>query len=189
MDLLTLLKSPWPWYVAGPLIGLTVPTLLIIGNRAFGLSSSLRHLCAACIPTKVPFFNYNWKSEIWNLYFVFGVLLGAIFSSTFLGNPEAIQISPALSSELASYGITEINELMPKQLFNWANLATIKGFFAMVVGGFLLGFGTRYGAGCTSGHAIFGLSTLQWPSLVATCCFMLGGFLMANFILPLILSL
>jgi uncharacterized membrane protein YedE/YeeE len=79
--------------------------------------------------------------------------------------------------------------MVPNELFTWANLFTLKGFIMMVVGGFLIGFGTRYGGGCTSGHAIMGLSTLQWPSLVATCCFMAGGFLMANFILPFILNL
>jgi uncharacterized membrane protein YedE/YeeE len=59
----------------------------------------------------------------------------------------------------------------------------------IVVGGFLVGFGTRYAGGCTSGHAIMGLSNLQWPSLVATISFMVGGFIMANLILPFILKL
>jgi uncharacterized membrane protein YedE/YeeE len=52
-----------------------------------------------------------------------------------------------------------------------------------------VGFGTRYAGGCTSGHAIMGLSNLQWPSLVATISFMAGGFIMANLILPYILKL
>ena len=183
------LISPWPWYVAGPLIGLTVPLLLLIGNKSFGISSSLRHICAACLPANIPFFRYNWKKEVWNLWFVGGILLGGIIAGQVLSSPDPPLIQPALSQELAGYGINEINGLMPEQLFNWASLFSLKGFLLMVVGGFMVGFGTRYAGGCTSGHAIMGLSTLQWPSLVATCCFMAGGFIMANLILPYILSL
>jgi uncharacterized protein len=189
MNFLDFIKQPWPWYVAGPLIGLTVPLLLILGNKAFGLSSSLRHICAACIPNKIPFFSYDWKAEIWNLFFVFGVFIGGVISISFLSNSNPISISPELASELNGYGINQVNGLMPEQLFNWSKLLSLKGFIIMVVGGFLIGFGTRYGNGCTSGHAIFGLSTLQWGSLVATISFMAGGFLMANLILPYILSL
>lgn len=182
------LFSPWPWYIAGPLIGLTVPLLLLIGNKSFGISSSLRHICAACLPSNIPFFRYNWKKEVWNLWFVGGILVGGIIAGQILSNPNPPVINPALSQELAGYGINEINGLMPEQLFNWSSLFTLKGFLLMVVGGFMVGFGTRYAGGCTSGHAIMGLSTLQWPSLVATCCFMAGGFIMANLILPYILQ-
>ncbi len=189
MNLIETLKQPWPWYVVGPLIGLTVPLLLIIGNKSFGISSSLRHICAACFPSKIPFFQYEWKKEAWNLVFVFGILLGGIIAASFLANPQPILIEPKLATELSSYGITEINGLMPEQLFSWNQVFTLRGFFVLVLGGFMIGFGTRYAGGCTSGHSIMGLSTLQWPSLVATICFMAGGFLMANFILPLILSL
>ncbi len=182
------LKQPWPWYVAGPLIGLTVPALLILGNKSFGISSSLRHICASCIPANIPFFKYNWKKEIWNLFFVFGIFLGGVISFQFLTNPNPVEVHPELAKELASYGITNYDNLVPEQLFNWDSLLTLKGFVLMIIGGFLVGFGTRYAGGCTSGHAIMGLSNLQWPSLIATICFMIGGFLMANFILPIILS-
>jgi uncharacterized membrane protein YedE/YeeE len=183
------ITNPWPWYVAGPLIGLTVPTLLIIGNKSFGISSSLRHICASCIPAGISFFKYDWKKEAWNLFFVLGIFIGGIIATQFLSNPNPIEIHPELSKELASYGITQIDGLLPSQLFNWNSLLTLKGFLMMVVGGFLVGFGTRYAGGCTSGHAIMGLSNLQWPSLVATICFMIGGFLVANFVLPWILKL
>jgi uncharacterized protein len=187
--MIEILKQPWPWYISGPLIGLTVPLLLILGNKSFGISSSLRHVCAACLPANIPFFQYNWKKEAWNLFFVTGILIGGFVVAKFLSNPNAVAINPKLATELAGYGITDYNNLVPTQLFNWQSLFSIKGFVMMVGGGFLVGFGTRYAGGCTSGHAIMGLSTLQWPSLVATCCFMIGGFIMANFILPFILSL
>jgi len=189
MSLIEFINQPWKWYVAGPLIGLTVPTLLIIGNKSFGISSSLRHVCAACLPANIPFFKYDWKKEIWNMVFVIGIFLGGIIAMQLLTNPNPIQVNSNLVKELTGYGITDINGLLPTQIFSWDSLLTLRGFIMIVLGGFMVGFGTRYAGGCTSGHAIMGLSTLQWPSLVATCCFMAGGFLMANFILPFILSL
>lgn len=187
--ILNIFTSSWPWYVAGPLIGLMVPLLLLIGNKTFGISSSLRHVCAACLPANIPFFKYDWKKEIWNLFFVAGILAGAFLIANLSGNMEPVKINPKLATELSSYGITNFESLVPGDLFNWQNLFTAKGFIMMVVGGFLVGFGTRYAGGCTSGHAIMGLSSLQWPSLVATISFMTGGFIMANFILPSILKL
>jgi uncharacterized membrane protein YedE/YeeE len=189
MSVLEFIKQPWPWYVAGPLIGLTVPALLIIGNKTFGISSSLRHICAACIPANIPFFKYDWKKEIWNLFFVLGIFLGAVIAANIIANPQPVQINVKLATDLAGYGITDYSGMVPNQLFNWQNLLSVKGLLMMVLGGFLVGFGTRYAGGCTSGHSIMGLSTLQWPSLVATVCFMIGGFIMSNLILPFILSL
>jgi uncharacterized membrane protein YedE/YeeE len=187
--MLDIIKEPWPWYIAGPLIGLTVPTLLILGNKSFGISSSLRHICAACIPANVSFFKYDWKKESWNLFFVLGIFFGGMIAIHLLMIPGGITVNPNLKAELATYGITDYSNLVPTQLMNFESLLTLKGFIMMVVGGFLVGFGTRYAGGCTSGHAIMGLSNLQWPSLVATICFMVGGFLMANVIFPIILSL
>ena len=187
--MLDLLKQPWPWYIAGPLIGLMVPALLLLGNKSFGISSSLRHMCAACIPAKIPFFQYDWKKEMWNLFFVGGVLLGGIVVALFLQNPEPIQVNPKLVTELQQYGVNNYKGLVPSELFSWENLLSLKGFMLMVVGGFLVGFGTRYAGGCTSGHAIMGLSNLQLPSLIATISFMAGGFFVANLILPWILKL
>ena len=187
--MLDLIKNPWPWYVAGPLIGLTVPVLLVIGNKSFGISSSLRHICAACVPANIPFFKYEWKKEVWNLFFVSGIVLGGIVAVTLLANPNPIIVHPDLAAELSKYGVTNYSNMVPADIFNWPALFSLRGFLMMVVGGFMIGFGTRYAGGCTSGHAIMGLSTLQWPSLVATCCFMIGGIIMANLILPFILSL
>jgi uncharacterized membrane protein YedE/YeeE len=189
MTLIELIKQPWPWYVAGPLIGLMVPTLLIFGNKTFGISSSLRHVCAACVPSKIPFFSYDWKKEVWNLFFVFGIFLGGILTALFFKNDSSMILHPDLVNELADYGVTDISGLIPSDLFSWQSLGTTRGFLLMVIGGFMVGFGTRYAGGCTSGHSIMGLSNLQLPSLIATISFMAGGFIMANLILPYLLSL
>ena len=189
MQFLEWIKQPWPWYVAGPLIGLVVPLLLIMGNKSFGVSSSLRHICAAVIPADIPFFKYNWRKETWNLFFVTGILLGAIIATQWLNNGKPIVVNPKLVNELQQYNIHNYSSIVPVDLFNWPALLTLRGFILLVVGGFLVGFGTRYAGGCTSGHAIMGLSNLQWPSLVATCCFMAGGFIMTNLILPFIMGL
>ena len=187
--MLELIKQPWHWALAGLLIGLTVPTLLLIGNKKFGVSSSLRHICAMCIPAKIPFFKYEWKKEIWNLLFVLGVFIGAIIATFFLSNPNTIVVAESTKASLAQYGITDYSQIMPAQIFNIENILTLKGFFFFVFGGFLVGFGTRYAGGCTSGHSIMGISNLQIPSLIATCCFMAGGFFSANVLMPLIFKL
>lgn len=187
--MIALIKQPWPWYVAGPLIGLIVPALLLLGNKHFGISANLRHICAACFPANIPFFRYNWKKEVWNLFFVAGILIGGFIAAHWLSDSSPVLIAPALASELRSYNITDSQHLLPQEIFSWEHLLTLRSFVLLVVGGFLVGFGTRYAGGCTSGHAIMGLSNLQWPSLVATVCFMIGGFAMANVLLPFIMRL
>jgi uncharacterized protein len=187
--LLNVLTSPWPWYIAGPLIGLMVPLLLLIGNKSFGISSSFRHLCAACLPAKLPFFQYDWKKEAWNLFFVGGIITGAFLLTQFFPLSEPVQVNAGLVMELKEYGITNYEGLIPTDIFNWQDLLTAKGIIMMIGGGFLVGFGTRYAGGCTSGHAIMGLSSFQRSSLIATASFMAGGFIMANLILPYILKL
>lgn len=183
------IQHPWPWYVAGALIGLIVPALLLIGNKSFGISSNLRHICAACFPANIPFFKYDWKKEIWNLFFVGGIVAGAFIAVYCLGDPNPMVVHPALKETLENYGISNYDYMLPKELFSFEALLTTRGLMLMIGGGFLVGFGTRYAGGCTSGHSIMGLSNLQWPSLVATISFMAGGFIMANYILPWILSL
>jgi uncharacterized protein len=189
MTMIEWLKQPWPWYVAGPLIGLTVPTLLLIGNKAFGVSSSLRHICAACFPANIPFFRYDWKKEIWNLFFVAGIIIGAFLVSYFFANPDPINLNAKLTTDLQEHGISNFHQLVPPELFNWNSLLSLKGFTLIVVGGFMVGFGTRYAGGCTSGHAIMGLSNLQLSSLIATISFMAGGFIVANLLIPILLKL
>ncbi|MBD1391931.1 YeeE/YedE family protein [Mucilaginibacter glaciei] len=183
------IKQPWPWYVAGPLIGLIVPALLLMGNKTFGISSTLRQVCAAYIPANIAFFKYDWKKESWNLFFALGIIAGGFIATYFLSVPGAVNINPDTVALLKQEGVKDFNGLLPQDVFSFSQLFTLKGFVFIIVGGFLVGFGTRYAGGCTSGHAIMGISNLQWPSLVATCCFMVGGFIMTWFILPYLVQL
>lgn len=187
--MLEFIRQPWPWYVAGPLIGLTVPALLLLGNKHFGISSSLRHICAACMPANIPFFKYDWKRERWNLFFVGGILAGGFIASQLLSDNAPITVATETVEDLNALNVRVDHELMPVSIFSAENIFSLKGLIFFVIGGFLVGFGTRYAGGCTSGHSIMGLSTLQWPSLVATCCFMAGGFAMVHVGLPWIMSL
>jgi uncharacterized protein len=186
--MIELIRQPWPWYVAGPLIGLTIPALLLIGNKHFGVSSSLRHICAACIPAKLPYFQYEWRREAWNLFFVAGILLGGVVATQLLSDPQSVVIADQTVRDLKMLNVEVDNQLMPSSIFRTDNIFSVTGLIFFVIGGFMVGFGTRYAGGCTSGHTIMGLSTLQWPSLVATCCFMIGGLTMVHLIFPWIMS-
>ena len=184
-----ILRQPWSWYVAGAIIGFIVPALLVLGNKHFGISANLRHACAACFPADIKFFKYDWKKEIWNFFFVGGILLGAIIAVTLLNDPNPVVVNPKLASELSGYGINDYSNMVPTQLFSLDALFTLRGLIMLIGGGFLVGFGSRYAGGCTSGHSITGLSDLQVPSLIATISFMVGGFIMANLLLPIIMKL
>lgn len=184
--MLEYISQPWPWYVAGPLIGLMVPMLLIFGNKLFGISSSLRHVCAAIAPANIPFLKYNWQAESWNLFFVAGIVLGGFVAAHWFPNPETVAIASETSSELQALGITEQSGLLPSQIFNWSSLFTLPGFFIIIVGGFLVGFGARYAGGCTSGHAIMGVSGLQRASFVAVAAFFAGGLFITHAVYPLL---
>ena len=181
--------KPWPWYVSGPLIGLTVPLLLLLGNKMLGISSSLRHTCAAILPANIPFLKYNWKEEAWNLFFALGMIIGGFIGGVLLNNGEPVNISPDIVRDIQALGIHSFDGLIPSDIYNWSALFTLQGFVVIVLGAFMIGFGSRYAGGCTSGHAIMGLSNLQLPSLIATTSFMTGGFIVANLVLPYILKL
>lgn len=187
------MTGTWPWYIAGPLIGLIVPMLLLFGGKVFGLSSNLRHGCAA-IPApksiKPEFLRYDWlKTGGWNLMFVLGITLGGLLSVAILGVPDAgAAISAATQADLANLGITNLEGLVPQDLISWQALTSPIGIVMIVLGGFLIGFGARYAGGCTSGHAISGIANLQLPSLIAVVGFFIGGLLVTFFFLPLILG-
>ncbi len=191
--MLEVLSAPWPWYVAGPLLGLIVPLLLLVGGKVFGISSSLRHMCAASPAPdswKPSFLRYDWKaSGLWNLAFVFGIALGALLAVSLLGVPDAGQsISAATRADLAALGIQDFSGLVPVELFGWDRLLSPAGFVVVVIGGFMVGFGARWAGGCTSGHAISGIANLQLPSLIAVLGFFAGGLLVTFGLLPILLG-
>ena len=181
------LAGEWPWYVAGPLIGLFVPVLLLVGNKVFGISANLSHICAA-VTRKPRYFQYDWRrAGSWNLIFLAGVVIGGFIASHF-GHSATVNISPETHASLAQLGIHDFTGVSPHELFSWSALFTLRGWISIVIGGFLVGFGTAYAAGCTSGHAISGLANLQLPSLVAVIGFFAGGLIATYFILPFVLG-
>lgn len=188
MTLQELIMEPWPWYVGGFFVGLTVPLLLLLGNKAFGISRSFRHICAASMPLNISYFKYNWKKQVWNLYFVAGVLLGAFLASRYMHDGSPVRISQETVQDLKGLGIEQYDGMAPADIFSWNTLGTAEGLLFIVVGGFFVGFGTRYANGCTSGHSITGLANLQWPSLVATIAFFIGGLISTHFLMPLIMN-
>lgn len=180
------ISGPWPWYVAGPLIGLFVPALLLVGNRQFGISSALRHLCAAIVPGGVAFFRYDWKNAgMWNVAFLAGVLVGGFVAARILGAGDVV-ITGETHAALTRLGVHDFSGFAPHDIFSWSSLLTLRGAITIVAGGLLVGFGSVYAGGCTSGHAIFGLASLDLASLVATIAFFAGGLVCTYFILPLL---
>lgn len=151
--MIELMSRPWPWFVAGPLIGLTVALPMLVGGRSFGVSSSLRHLCAAAAPGRSPFLRYDWRrTGLWNLVFVAGIVLGGGLAGTFLSTGEPVAVSQATRADLAELGVHVRPGLVPEELYSPEALATPAGFVVLVVGGFLVGFGARWAGGCTSGQ-------------------------------------
>lgn len=184
--MLELIKQPWPWYFSGAAIAVILFTLLYFG-KSFGFSSNLRTLCAIVGAGKrVPFFDFDWKAERWNLLFLLGSILGGFLSANFLKSETPLHLSEATIADLKQIGIVFDGQLNPTQLFNLEFIQTWKGFLIMLGGGLLVGFGTRYAGGCTSGHAISGLSNLQLPSLIAVVGFFIGGLLMTHLFLPIL---
>lgn len=193
--MLELLQQPWHWAFSGFMISLTMFILLFWG-KSFGMSATMRAMCAAGgAGKKISFFDFDWKAQSWNLLFALGAVLGGYIASTYLASPAPVNISPATIAHLQSWGIAYPNTIqegtgyLPLDLFNFETLFSLKGLILFVGGGFLVGFGARYAGGCTSGHAISGLSNLQIPSLIAVIGFFIGGLLMTQFLLPLILEL
>ena len=183
--MLNILQNTWPWYISGALLAVVMGSLLFLG-KSFGLSSTLRHMCAiGGAGKRIEFFNYDWKEYKWNMVLIVGAVIGGLIGSTILKNPEPMALSQATINDLSALGFsTETVNLAPPELFNWSSLLTGKGLIFMIMGGFLVGFGTRYAAGCTSGHAISGLSNLQLPSLIAVVGFFIGGLFVTYVIIP-----
>ncbi len=179
--------NPWPWYVSGPLITLVMFLLLMVGKR-FGMSSNLRTMCTICGAGKTSdFFRFDWKAQRWNLIVVLGVVLGGFIATNFLSVDTSVRLNPDIVVDLQSKGFESAGKAyMPDNLFSNDVLNNPKALLLLVIGGILVGFGARYAGGCTSGHAISGLSNLQLPSLIAVIGFFIGGLVMVHFIFPLI---
>lgn len=188
--LIELLQQPWHWAFSGTMIALIVFLMTWMG-RSFGVSSSFKAACTAMGARKLSsFFDIDLKQEGWRFMFVIGGLLGGVIAANFLSSPEAVDISNSTRAYLADAGMPYPESdrtgqgFMPTQLLNFT---TIKGILLAIGGGFLVGFGARYADGCTSGHAITGLSHLQLPSLLTVIGFFIGGLLMTHFVLPFLL--
>ena len=184
--MLEFISQPWTWWVSGIIIASTMFLLLFFG-QSFGFSSNLRTICAAAGGGKfVKFFDFNWRSQLWNMVFLVGAILGGFIAKQFLSDGAPVAISENTISDLAKLGVSAPTSAQPNELFSMEALFSLKGFFILALGGLMVGFGSRYAGGCTSGHAISGLSDLQLPSLIAVIGFFIGGLLMTFVLLPLI---
>lgn len=185
----TYISQPWPWYIGGPLIGLVIILLQWIDNKPLAASASYRHICSATLPKGIPFLNYNWKSESWNLFFAAGIITGGFIAGNLLSHPGNISVSIGTTAQLHSIGLLNTTGFAPAKLFSFAALQTFPGIMVIMIGGFLIGFGSRYAGGCVSGHSMTGISDLQWTSMLATGCIFTGGIFTSYYLLPFILKL
>ena len=179
------ISQPWHWSISGIMILVVVFLLKILGER-FGISTSFQTMCSVGGGGKLAqYFNYDWKSQSWLLWLVAGTIIGGYLAIQFLSSPEPVQISQATIEDLSAFGVSAPSgSLIPEEVFNFDYLLTVKGMIMMIGGGFLIGFGTRWANGCTSGHAISGLANLQLPSLVAVIGFFIGGLVMTHLLFP-----
>lgn len=179
-----LIMGPWPWYVGGALVALVMIALIFLG-KSFGFSSNFRNICSAMgAGNTCSFFDFDWRKQKWNLLFLVGAIIGGFVSANFLSANQVPEISETTISQLKGLGIESAGSAYaPTEIFQ--NLS-LKNIILLAIGGLLIGFGTRYAGGCTSGHAISGLSDLQWPSLVAVVGFFIGGLIMVHVLFPLI---
>jgi uncharacterized membrane protein YedE/YeeE len=181
------LFQTWPWYISGFIIAIIMLTLNYFG-KVFGMSSNLRSMCSIAGAGKyVSFFDYDWKAQRWNLLVIVGAMLGGYVAVHFMSDPSNVALNPKTIAQLSQMGIDAPNgKLVPNALFGEATFQSPKIIAILIVGGILIGFGSRYAGGCTSGHAISGMSNLQIQSLKAVIGFFLGGLVMSHFILPLL---
>jgi uncharacterized membrane protein YedE/YeeE len=180
------ITQSWSWWFSGLVISAIMFVLLFFG-QSFGFSANLRTICAAAgAGKKVSFFNFNWKNQMWNLVFLTGAIIGGFISGTLLKKDAPIQLSEATKTDLQELGFSAPADIQPAELFSMDAVLSIKGFLILALGGLMVGFGSRYAGGCTSGHAISGLSDLQLPSLIAVIGFFMGGLLMTHLLFPII---
>lgn len=179
----------WHWSISGFLIG-SIMLLLTYFGKNFGMSSNLRTMCSMAGAGKFSdFFKFDWREQKWSLAIVLGAILGGFIAYNFLSDGSGVQLNPQTITQLQALQIDAPDgKLLPDAIFSIEMMQTPKGFAILLIGGLLIGFGTRYAGGCTSGHAISGLSNLQLPSFVAVVGFFIGGLLMAHLLLPIIFN-
>lgn len=189
-EALEFIQQPWPWWVSGPLIALVMFVLLYFG-KWFGMSSNLKTVCTMLGGDSVSdYFKFDWKEQIWNLVFVVGAIIGGFLSSSYLTPDMSVAISPSTVADLMALGFENPGaSYLPEEIFGSDNVWSLRSLVFLLGGGFLVGFGTRYANGCTSGHAISGLSNLQWWSLIAVVGFFIGGLMMTHIGLPYLLKI
>ena len=181
-----MIRQTWSWWFSGIVIA-TVMFALNYFGQSFGFSANLRTICAAAgLGKHAKLFNFDWKTQAWNLVFLIGAILGGFIANEFMSDGTPVKIAAATIDDLAKLGIAAPAGLQPPELFSWDAVLTLKGFSILAIGGLLIGFGARYAGGCTSGHAISGLSNLQFPSLIAVIGFFVGGLIITFVFLPLI---
>ncbi len=190
--IMDLIHDSWPWYIGGITISI-IMFLLIFSGKEFGFSDNLRTIVSLLGGGKFSaFLAIDWKQRLWNLTFMLGTFLGGWIAATYMQSDEPMQLSSSFLETLNSWGLStnlSPGELLPESLFNFGEVGTVIGFSAIILGGFFVGFGARYAGGCTSGHAISGLSNLQLPSLIAVIGFFIGGLFISNIIYPWLLNL
>lgn len=182
-----ILFQTWPWYVSGFLIAIIMLILNYFG-KAFGMSSNLRSMCSIAGAGKyVSFFDFDWKSQRWNLFVVLGAMLGGYVAVHYMSDVSNVSINTETIKQLTQLGIDAPNgKLLPNALFGSEIFQSPKMILLLLIGGVLIGFGSRYAGGCTSGHAIAGMSNLQMQSLKAVIGFFVGGLVMSHLIFPLL---
>jgi len=179
-------SQPWPWYVSGPAIA-AIMAILTFSGKTFGFSANLSNICSLLgFGKRFSYFNFDWKKQQWNLWFLVGSVIGGYIAVHYLQSPQPLSLSTSTVADLEKLKIPFDGKLEPGSIFNWKYLLTGKGLLLFLGGGFLIGFGTRYAGGCTSGHAISGLSNLQFPSLIAVMGFFIGGLFTTHLLFPII---
>jgi len=182
-----LINQTWTWYFSGFMIGI-IMLLLIYFGKTFGMSSNLRTLCTIGGAGKfTDFFNFDWKAQRWNLAVVLGAMLGGFVAVHYMSDSSNVAINPKTIEQLATLGFdAPEGKLAPNVMFGNEAFQSPKMIAILLIGGILIGFGSRYAGGCTSGHAIQGMSNLQLPSLKAVIGFFVGGLIMVHLLYPLI---
>ena len=155
-------------------------------GKKFGVSSNLETVCAMGGAGKlVDFFKFDWRKNKWNLVFVIGLIIGGFIADQWLTIDQSIDLNPDTVIALSDIGIENAgSSYLPEEIYGLEAIVTFKGFAVLLIAGLLVGFGSRYAGGCTSGHGIVGLSSLSKESFIAVAGFFIGGLIMTWLILP-----